>query len=203
MKSALRTSSFPDRVRTSPVSLIPVDQTSTRRKEAESLIRSIFLQRYDAKIQIFAPHLMLVEQQARVIAAAGWRGANTAPLFLERYLDVPIESLIERIGGQTVPRTQICEVGNLAAEKPGSSLYVILHLTDYLERMGYTWVVFTATRELIRIFTRLGIPLLALAQADPARLGHEQSDWGSYYDTCPVVVAGRTRLALEKLGENL
>ncbi len=202
MKTALRATPFPDRVRATPVSLIPVDANSPRRPEAEALIHDIFLRRYSADIKSFAPQLMLVEQHERVIAAAGWRGAATEPLFLERYLDAPIETLIKQIGGHQVPRDQICEVGNLAAEKPGSSLHVILQLTAYLERKGYTWVVFTATQELIRIFTRLGIPLLALAQADPARLGDSLRDWGSYYDTTPVVVAGRARLALEKLGES-
>jgi Thermostable hemolysin len=202
MKTAIRTTPFPDRVLASPVSLIPVDADSPRRPEAEALIRNIFMRRYSADIKAFAPQLMLVEQQERVIAAAGWRGAEAESLFLERYLDAPIETLIERIGGQTVPREHICEVGNLASEKPGSSLHVILHLATYLERKGYTWVVFTATQQLIRIFTGLGIPLLALAQADPTRLGDDLRDWGNYYDTLPVVVTGRVRLALEKLGEN-
>lgn len=53
---------------------------------------------------------------------------------------------------------------------------------------------------LIRIFTRLGLPLLALAKADPARLGEGASDWGSYYDTEPVVVAGRVDVAMERIG---
>ena len=59
-------------------------------------------------------------------------------------------------------------------------------------------MVFTATRELISIFNRLGLPLLALAPADPARLGEAASTWGRYYDTQPVVVAGRIRMALER-----
>jgi hypothetical protein len=59
-------------------------------------------------------------------------------------------------------------------------------------------VVFTATQELIRIFTKLGLPLLALAKADPARLGEEAGSWGTYYDTQPIVVAGRIQLALER-----
>nr|WP_265944445.1 thermostable hemolysin [Dechloromonas sp. A34] len=58
--------------------------------------------------------------------------------------------------------------------------------------------VFTATGELIRIFAKLGLPLLALAPADPARLGSEAGAWGSYYETAPVVVAGRIRWAFER-----
>lgn len=201
MPTAFRHSPAPDRIRANPVTLIPVGLDSPRREATESLIRTIFLRRYAADIKVFAPQLVLFEHHDSVIAAAGWRGAEAGSLFLERYLDTPIEALIERTCGQQVAREQICEVGNLAAEKPGSSPHVILHLTAYLEQKGYTWVVFTATQELIRIFTRLGIPLLALAQADPLRLGDSLSDWGSYYETRPVIVAGRARIALEKLGE--
>jgi hypothetical protein len=73
-----------------------------------------------------------------------------------------------------------------------------LALAAQLDRLGYEWVVFTATRELISIFNRLGLPLLALAPADPARLGEAAGSWGRYYDTQPVVVAGRIRMALER-----
>ena len=135
-----------------------------------------------------------------MIAAAGWRGGNQKPLFLERYLDEPVEQLLERLSGQRLVRERLVEVGHLASEKPGGSLHVILALAQHLARSGYEWVVFTATSELVRIFTRLGLPLLALAAADPARLGDEARDWGRYYDTQPVVVAGRIRLALERAG---
>jgi len=78
---------------------------------------------------------------------------------------------------------------------------VILNLARHLDRLGFEWVVFTATRELIGIFTRLGLPLLAIAPADPARLGKDAKDWGSYYDAEPIVVAGRIRFGIERRKE--
>jgi hypothetical protein len=102
--------------------------------------------------------------------------------------------------GQPVRRERIVEVGNLAAETSGGSIQVILALAGHLDELGYDWVVFTATSELAGIFARLGLPPLALAPADPARLGGEAATWGSYYDSAPVVVAGRIRLALERAG---
>jgi hypothetical protein len=74
----------------------------------------------------------------------------------------------------------------------------MLTLAAHLDRLGFEWVVFTATSELIGILRRLGLPPLALASADPDRLGEKAHQWGSYYATHPVVVAGRIRLALEK-----
>lgn len=177
-----------------------VGADSPRRQEAENFIRRIFRDRHGAFVRSFAPNLLLLEEHRRVIAAAGWRGADEEPLFLERYLDEPVESLLERLTGLRLPRERLVEVGHLASDKAGGSVQVILSLARHLAQSGYEWVVFTATGELVRIFTKLGLPLLALAKADPARLGEQARDWGNYYDTRPVVVAGRIRLALDRIG---
>lgn len=177
-----------------------IDVASSRRGEVEAFIGNVFARHYGARVSSFAPNLMLLEQQGRLVAATGWRSASSEALFLERYLDSPIELAMAQLADQSVERERIVEVGNLAAEKSGGSLHVILALASHLDRLGYEWVVFTATRELVGIFSRLGLPLLALAKADPARLGDEAMAWGSYYATEPIIVAGRIRLALERLG---
>lgn len=169
-----------------------------RRTEAETFIRRRFAERYDARVSTFAPNLVLFEEAGRVVAATGWRAAGHETLFLERYLDQPIEHTIAALATQPVSRERIVEVGNLAADKAGGSLFVILNLARHLDRLCFEWVVFTATRELVGIFSRLGLPLLAIAPADPARLGNDAADWGSYYETEPIVVAGRIRLGIER-----
>jgi hypothetical protein len=181
-----------------PVVAIHTTPGSPRRQEAESFIRKVFARRYDAAVSTFAPNLMLLEEDRRVIAAAGWRSAGTDTLFLEHYLDMPIEAAMAKLADQPVQRERIVEVGHLASEKHGSSIQVILALAEHLAQQGHEWVVFTATRELLGIFSRLGLPLLALAPADPARLGQAAAAWGRYYDTRPVIVAGKIRLGLEK-----
>lgn len=171
-----------------------------RRDEAEAFIRRAFLRHHQAIVRSFAPDLLLLEERMRVFAAAGWRGAGDGQLFLERYLDEPIERVLGGLTGLVLPRERFVEVGHLVADRPGASVQVILSLPRHLSAAGYEWVVFTATEQLVRIFTRLGLPLLALARADPARLGDEARDWGRYYETKPVVVAGRIRNALERIG---
>lgn len=173
---------------------------SPRRQEAEEFVRDVFARHYGARVSAFAPNLTLLEQNQRVIAATGWRPAGDERLFLERYLDQPIEAAMAQLTERPVARERIVEVGNLAADKPGSSIHVILTLAAHFDRLGYEWVVFTATRELVGIFSRLGLPLLALAPADPARLGDEAAAWGRYYETQPIIVAGRIRLGLERAG---
>jgi hypothetical protein len=177
---------------------------SRRRAEAEQFIRDVFARRYAAQVSSFAPDLMLlepVEVCARngVMAAAGWRGAAGTPLFLETYLDQPVQTHLERLAGHPVARERIAEVGNLASVTPGGGARMIMALAEHLDRLGFEWVVFTATQELIGIFAKLGLPPLALEVADPLRLGDAAREWGRYYDSRPVVVAGRIRLALERL----
>ncbi len=171
-----------------------------RRVEAERFVAEVFAERYGARVEGFAPNLVLFEEVGRVIAVTGWRAAGHEPLFLERYLDLPIEAAMASRAAQPVARERIVEVGHLATRRAGGSVQVILALSQQLSRLGFEWVVFTATRELIGIFTRLGLPLLALAPADPERLGDEAAAWGTYYDSDPVVVAGRIRLALDLPG---
>ncbi|MDD5388551.1 MAG: thermostable hemolysin [Gallionellaceae bacterium] len=181
---------------TSAASLIAAD--SPRRAEAETFIQDVFAAHYGARVASFAPDIMLLERNGKPGAAAGWRGAASGRLFLESYLEQPAEALISRLAGHTVAREHVVEVGHLAALQAGGGVRMILTLAGHLDRLGYEWVIFTATRELIGIFTKMGLPPLALAVADPDRLGEAARDWGRYYDTRPIVVAGRIRLALEK-----
>jgi len=183
--------------------VIPLD--SPRRDEAETFIRSVFLRRYAARVASFAPELLLLEQAGRsakagrIAAAAGWRNAASGRLFLETYLDEPVQACIGRLTGHPVAREHIAEVGNLASVTPGGGTRMILALAEHLDSLGFEWVVFTATQELIGVFAKLGLPPLALGIADPSRLGTAAGDWGRYYDSRPVVVAGRIRLALDRL----
>lgn len=181
------------------VNTIHADLGTASRAEAERFIQDIFARRYNARVNEFAPNLMLIEQRNRTIAATGWRSAGGETLFLERYLDQPIEQAMSKWSQPPVTRSQIVEVGHLASQKPGGSVMVFRELAKHLSQLGFEWVVFTATQELIGIFAKLGLPLLALAAADPSRLGQDTSQWGTYYDTQPIVVAGRLKLGVQRM----
>ena len=168
------------------------------RAGAERFIAATFRARYGATVCSFAPNLVALEHHGEIYAAAGWRCAADEALFLEAYLDDPVEGLLARMAGHAVARHGIVEVGHLSSVRRGGSVDVIAGLSRHLARLGFEWVVFTATAELISIFSRLSLPLLALAPADPSRLGDAACDWGTYYDSRPVVVAGPIRLALPR-----
>ena len=160
-----------------------------RRARIEQFIRQRFAAHYQANIRHFMPWLIGLENASgQVQGAFGLRNAECGPLFLERYLDKPIEEIISPHA--QIRRSEIIEVGNLAAAGAASARFLIVALTDLLVTMGLKWVVFTGTPALLNSFRRLDIELMPLAKADPQKMGHELADWGSYYDAHPQVTAG-------------
>ncbi|WP_296230341.1 thermostable hemolysin [uncultured Pseudomonas sp.] len=165
---------------------------SARRVALEQFVCQRFELQHGARIRHFMPCLFGLENQAgQLLGAVGVRSGNSGPLFLERYLDEPIQSAIGARLGNSVPgRGELVEVGNLAADSPGAARLLIVALTDLLVALGFRWVTFTGTPTLLNSFQRLGLTPIALGEADPARMGDELADWGSYYDNRPLVMAG-------------
>lgn len=170
------------------------DEDSPGRAAAERFVAGVFRARYGAELHGFAPTLATLHDDAGAItAAAGWRAAGDGPLFLERYLDAPVDALLG------VPRARIVEVGHLAATRAGDGRRLILRLGPLLAAQGFQWVASTLTEELRHLFLRLGIAPLALGTADPALLGDEAARWGRYYAHRPLVLAGALEPALATL----
>jgi hypothetical protein len=152
-----------NRSRASSPRLEPIHPTHPLRTPCEQFIGARFEQAHGARIAHFSPYLLGVRDALdRWRAAAGYTPADGRRLFLEQYLDAPVEHLLAR----------------------------------HLHRLGYEWVVFTATRELRNAFARMGLTPLELAPADPARLPDRGARWGRYYANDPIVVAGRIGHAL-------
>lgn len=167
--------------------LVPVD--AARRAAVQDFIRDRFATHYQANVQHFMPCLYGLEaDDGSLHGAVGCRSAAVQPLFLERYLDEPIEHAIAARSGESVERADVVEVGNLAARGAGLSRLLIVALTRLLATEGVRWAGFTGTPALINSFRRLGIVLHRLAPADPARLGVDRDEWGSYYDAGPQVM---------------
>ena len=167
--------------------LLEVDEA--RRPAVEDFVRERFAAHYQARVRHFMPRLFALEAaDGSLHGAVGCRSAAVQPLFLERYLDEPIEHVIAARSGEAVERADVVEVGNLAARGAGLSRLLIVALTRLLATEGVRWVGFTGTPALINSFRRLGIALHRLAPADPSRLGADRDEWGSYYDAGPQVM---------------
>ncbi len=178
-----------------------IDAADSRRRQMEALIHARFRDAYDADVQHFMPYLLyLSSMQGEAIAALGFRPAAAEPLFLEHYLDRPVESIISERTGMQAERPQIVEVGNLADLRTGGARAAIVAVTAFLYGQGYRWVVFTGVPTLFNAFYRLGLEPQAIADARPNRLSKaEQDEWGHYYDNCPKVMYGDIHQGQEAL----
>jgi len=167
--------------------------STSQRADSEAFIRKSFAAAHGADIQHFMPILLCLRDRfCQPRAALGLRPAQNTPLFLEHYLESPVEAVLSDAFQQPVNRRGIVEVGNLAVGEKGEVRSLILAMTAFLYAADYQWVVFTIGPILINSFARLGLPLTDLG---PARIEHlpleERDNWGSYYQQAPRVMAGR------------
>jgi hypothetical protein len=169
-----------------------------QRAALERFIAERFRRVHGARISHFCAHLLGVRDAlGRWQAGAGYTPAASGKLFLEHYLDRPVEELLAGAAGQRVARERVAEVGNLAAAAPGMGRALLPALGRHLHHLGYRWVVFTATRELRNALRRLHLAPLLLAPALPARLPDGGAAWGSYYAHDPAIMGGRLAACLE------
>ena len=169
------------------------DNASHERIKLEQFVKTLFKRSHDADIQYFMPDLMaLTGDNGMLMAVCGLRKADQEPLFLERYLQFSIERTISSIEGDAVSRSTITEIGNLAVARPENIRCLLASINLYLHNSNTDWAVFTGIRTLKNALIKLNIPVLSLGQANIEAIPlNERSDWGSYYDEKPEVMAIR------------
>lgn len=170
------------------------------RREVEAFIERIYAKAYGAVIGQHYPTLISVrDAHGRILAALGVRTAGNHRLFLEQYMDTPVEAGVSEAFGMAVARDQIVEIGNLASAGHGAAVFLFAALTAYLECMGFTHLALTGTRLLRGYFAKLGLDPRDMGHADPARLSDGGKSWGTYYDTEPRLIAGDIRASYARL----
>lgn len=174
------------------------------RPRVEAFLEAAYVKAFEGHIRSHYPTLISVQDPRGVIhAAVGFRRAAEGRLFLEQYLDAPIEQAVAGRLGVAPARAEIAEIGNLASECAGASLTLFLALAGHLADEGCTHAVATATRQLRRSFARVGFVTEALTRAEPARLADGGADWGGYYARDPEVRVGAIAPALPALAQML
>ena len=174
------------------------------RTRVEAYLEARYAEAFQGHIARHYPTLMSLQDRGGVIhGAVGFRFAARAPLFLEHYLDRPVEAAVSESQGVTVPRHAIAEIGNLASQSAGASLFLFLALANHLHHQGCTHAAATATRRLRRGFARVGFATQRLAQASASRIADGGADWGTYYQNDPEVLAGPIAPALPVLAHML
>jgi hypothetical protein len=172
-----------------------IDEQHPLRLQVEQFIAQRFLDMHGARINSFMPLLVaLFGEQGNILAAVGIRSAEVDGLFLEHYLDTPVEQAISSKAGRamSIPqRDRIVEIGNLASIDRRASRSLFKALADLLNAENFEWAVFTGCSSLQRMFKILGIETVSLGRALQSRLPVDQQTWGGYYENGPRVVAGK------------
>ena len=170
------------------------------RAALEGYVAQRYREAFGAELGAFMPTYVAFESAGHTLAAVGVRPASAEPLFLEQYLDDPVEIAVSAAVGRIVPRAGIVEVGNFAASSAGAMRAIIEPLGHSLRRAGYACAAFVATRPLRNAFARIGLAPQELGPATPDRLDSAAA-WGRYFEHAPIVVCGDlSRLPAEPAG---
>lgn len=162
----------------------------------EQLIRSRYAAVHGAELLEFMPSLLgVIGARGEPLAVLGYQSAAAGPLFLEQYLDAPIEQILscrdEALGSSMrFDRQRIVEVGNFASNDNSATMELVRRLPDFLAREGFEWLVFTGTPRVCTLVKSFGAPLLDLGGADAGKLRSGADRWGRYYESAPRVMAG-------------
>ncbi len=165
-------------------------ENGPKRKQLERYISDKYLQAHNASISEFMPILLEMTGDETRQAALGLKPGQYRPMFLEQYLDSPIEQQVSVLSKRPIDRCSLVEIGNLVVTRRGAGLPLFVLSAVALYEAGYEWMVFTVTDEVERLMRRLGFEPDYLASADPARLKGDSANWGTYYDNSPKVMVG-------------
>ena len=176
--------------------LTTLDRDDAGREAAEQFIARGYLRSHRACVRTFLPQLLaLTDAAGDLHGAVGCRRAGDESLFLERYLDAPVEEVLSSRTGIAVERAEVVELGNFACRTSAVARRFMSLLPRFLLAQGASWIVFTGTRAVRGLVAESGARLLELAAARPDRVAGTPDEWGRYYDTDPRVMAGYLPLA--------
>ena len=162
------------------------------------LVTSRYAAQHGAAPKVTYHELLGERCGGRVCAALGYRRADREQLFLEAYLDAPVEQVLTQQLARPVSRADIVEIGNLASCNATAMIGLWARTANDLGNDAQIAVA-VLTAPLRAMFQRLGVSLVKIAKADPARLAPDGSEWGRYYDLDPVVCAGFISEGQERL----
>lgn len=161
-----------------------------RQSNARDFVKELFKHHHDARINPrYLQWRSINAPDGKPLAVLGYRGAADGPLYLESYIQQPIERLLEDRLGVALARAQIVEIGCLAATPSAALIRLWLESAKVLGK-DFAVAVATLTEPLRKAFARVGLPFSTLAPASRERLRDDDDDWGRYYDQEPWICAG-------------
>ncbi|MGE0622356.1 MAG: thermostable hemolysin [Pseudomonadales bacterium] len=133
-----------------------------------------------------------------VLAVFGIR-TRADGFFSEHYLGMGLETALLNRTGERFDGSRVVEVSHFAIAGRRAFAGIVPLMAEGLSRLGFEHVVCTATRCLVRYFSRRYLTPLILTEARAADLPEDQrARWGSYYLADPAVAFGPLAPALAR-----
>jgi len=174
-----------------PAGLQLIELAHAEYQEAVAFARSRYQETIDCRLDTFYPKFLARFEHGSIVALLGIRCAGRGALFLEQYLDQPVELTLDAINLGGFQRSQIAEVGGLAAQGVRQATRLMEDVRSVLAQSEVEVVVCTANDATQFCLKRIGVNYLVLAEASESCLTNHQTDWGRYYQGSPKVLAGR------------
>ncbi len=173
---------------------------STEFGKAQALVASQYKRHFGSLHHHTLPNSFNMYSGSQLVGCAGFAGAADAPLFLEQYLDLPVELAVSP--EPNLSRAQIVEIGGLAVRHKRYVLPLMMQLAPELLHRQFSMAVCTVTGPVRGCLDKLGIEATVLGAADPAKLC-SPGDWGSYYELDPQVLAGSIQTGVAAIAQLL
>ncbi len=157
--------------------------------DAFDLSSAQYHQHFNCELREAYPAYLCLLRRDQVVATCGVRSAVTT-LFLQQYLDTEVTQMLSDRLGQTILPGHLVELGAFSVRKRSLALPFMATLVPALTDLGFTHAVATATLPVRRCLRNLGIPTVTLGAASKEALSRPTSEWGSYYQMRPAVIAG-------------
>ena len=158
---------------------------------ARHFIEARYRKFFGSNVGVRYPRLLVLSDgTGQVVAAVGIRRAAESSLFLEQYLDMPVEAAVAAMCGRNVARRDLVELGSLAAVSSRAAMYLIAAMAAFMKQQGFDYALVTSTDRLRRLFGHFDFALRSLCDARKDALADGGDGWGHYYDHAPRVLAG-------------
>ena len=170
-------------------------------EEACDFSREQYGKHFSCELNQFYPAMFCLYRDAVMVACCGFRSAGDEPLFLEQYLDQPIETSIQTgsVIERRLQRQEIVEIGGLAVLSRNEALAFMVRLAPQFLALGFSHATCTVTAPVRKCLSKLGIASVYLAAAKPERVSQTDNAWGRYYSLSPVVLAGEIQPAIDHM----
>lgn len=173
------------------------------RQLIEDFIALAYEQEFGASIEVNYPILIgLCDRAGRIRAGVGMRMASREKLFLEQYLDLPVEITLEQNLSHQVERNVIVELGGFASTGMNMSLYLLGAAAAYLATRGNEFGLVTATDKMNRLFKMFHFHTQVICRAQKHALRDQAMNWGTYYSHNPKVIVGSIQQCLAAMLES-